>query len=263
MADRRRPSPSLLEYGVLPGQASRNDAIPTAVPGLLEVVRRTTRLLPTSISRAFMAEPETATLAVASLPSSDDLERANSFAREPFLLEGEDAATALAPGTPRRRALDSVLAELDEGHKVPSTTLAPPLVAAAGPRPPALPGRAGAGRRHRAVGPPGRRAVRHADRAAGRGAAQRQRASPTAPSPTSRSSSPPRACPARRSSRRSCARRRTATRIPSTGRIPTRRSPRTSTTPTPPSASGSSTPPAPARPSPRSASSRRRGPAAS
>ena len=68
-----------------------------------------------------MAEPETATLAVASLPSSDDLERANSFTREPFLLEGEDAATALAVGTPRRRALDSVLAELDEGHKVPST----------------------------------------------------------------------------------------------------------------------------------------------
>ena len=55
-----------------------------------------------------MAEPETATLTVASLPSSDDLERATSFTREPFLLEGEDAATALAPGTPRRRALDSV-----------------------------------------------------------------------------------------------------------------------------------------------------------
>src|SRR5215208_1299895 len=68
-----------------------------------------------------MAEPETATLAVASLPSSDDLERAASFTREPFLLEGGDAATALAPGTPRRRALDSVLVELDEGHKVPST----------------------------------------------------------------------------------------------------------------------------------------------
>src|SRR3954449_7496651 len=68
-----------------------------------------------------MAEPETATLAVASLPSSDDLERAASFTREPFLLEGEDAATALAPGTPRRRALDAALAELDEGHKVPST----------------------------------------------------------------------------------------------------------------------------------------------
>ena len=68
-----------------------------------------------------MAEPETATLAVAPLPSSDDLERAGAFAREPFLLEGEDAATALAAGTPRRRALDAALAELDEGAKVPST----------------------------------------------------------------------------------------------------------------------------------------------
>src|SRR4051795_3825829 len=68
-----------------------------------------------------MAEPETATLAVAPLPSSDDLERATSFTREPFLLEGEDAATALAPGTPRRRALDSALAELDEGAKLPPT----------------------------------------------------------------------------------------------------------------------------------------------
>jgi ribonuclease E len=68
-----------------------------------------------------MAEPETATLAVAPLPSSDDLERASAFTREPFLLEGEEVETALAPGTPRRRALDSALAELDEGAKVPST----------------------------------------------------------------------------------------------------------------------------------------------
>ncbi len=68
-----------------------------------------------------MAEPETATLAVASLPSSDDLERVASFTREPFLLEGEDAASALAPGTPRRKAFDSALAELTEGAKVPST----------------------------------------------------------------------------------------------------------------------------------------------
>src|SRR4029453_9898689 len=75
----------------------------------------------TSISRAFMAEPETATLAVAPIPSSDDLERAASFTREPFLLEGEDPSTALAPSTPRRQALDGALAELDEGATVPST----------------------------------------------------------------------------------------------------------------------------------------------
>ncbi|MDP9133277.1 MAG: hypothetical protein M3N56_00425, partial [Actinomycetota bacterium] len=43
------------------------------------------------------------------------------FTREPFLLEGEDVATALAPGTPRRNALDAALVELDEGAKFPST----------------------------------------------------------------------------------------------------------------------------------------------
>src|SRR5215213_7378104 len=68
-----------------------------------------------------MAEPETATLAVAPIPSSDDLERAASFTREPFLLEGEDASVALAPGTPRRAALDWALSELAEGREVPST----------------------------------------------------------------------------------------------------------------------------------------------
>ena len=54
-----------------------------------------------------MAEPDTATLAVAPLPSSDDLERAEAFAREPFLLEGEDAAVVPGPGhaAPRRARL--------------------------------------------------------------------------------------------------------------------------------------------------------------
>src|ERR687894_182970 len=68
-----------------------------------------------------MAEPETATLAVAPIPSSDDLERAATFTREPFLLEGEDPAVALAPGAPRRAALDWALSELAEGRDVPST----------------------------------------------------------------------------------------------------------------------------------------------
>src|SRR5918997_1692639 len=68
-----------------------------------------------------MAEPETAALAVAPIPSSDDLERAATFPREPFLLEGEDPAVALAPGAPRRAALDWALSELAEGRDVPST----------------------------------------------------------------------------------------------------------------------------------------------
>ena len=53
-------------------------------------------------------------------PTSADLERAAKFTREPFLFDGEDAATALAPGSPRRVALDASLAELDAGLKVPS-----------------------------------------------------------------------------------------------------------------------------------------------
>ncbi len=51
--------------------------------------------------------------------SSDQIERAREFAREPFLLEGE-GPEALAPGTPRRRALDAALAEIEDGLENPS-----------------------------------------------------------------------------------------------------------------------------------------------
>ena len=60
-------------------------------------------------------------LAAASLPSSADIARAEKFVRERFLHEGEDAAVALAPGSPRRRALELALAELKGGAKHPST----------------------------------------------------------------------------------------------------------------------------------------------
>jgi ribonuclease E len=52
--------------------------------------------------------------------SGEDLRRAEEFAREPLVLEGEDAATALAEGTTRRAALNAALAELDAGHTEPS-----------------------------------------------------------------------------------------------------------------------------------------------
>ncbi|HKG36306.1 MAG TPA: DEAD/DEAH box helicase family protein [Solirubrobacterales bacterium] len=55
----------------------------------------------------------------AAVPSSADIERAAEFAREPFLLEGEDPAV-LAPGTARRHALDAALAEIDGGAETPS-----------------------------------------------------------------------------------------------------------------------------------------------
>src|SRR4051794_30139931 len=55
----------------------------------------------------------------AKAPSSADIERAREFAREPFLLEGETPKD-LAVGTPRRRALDAALAEIEEGREAPS-----------------------------------------------------------------------------------------------------------------------------------------------
>src|SRR3954468_5709304 len=55
----------------------------------------------------------------ATLPSIDEIERAAAFTREPFVLEGEDPS-ALFPGSPRRRALDDALAEIEAGEKAPS-----------------------------------------------------------------------------------------------------------------------------------------------
>jgi hypothetical protein len=70
-----------------------------------------------------MAEPTSVALAAASIPSSADISSAEKLVRERFLHDGEDPAVALAPGTPRRRALDQALAELQEDPKTknPST----------------------------------------------------------------------------------------------------------------------------------------------
>src|SRR5215210_2805224 len=67
-----------------------------------------------------MAEPTPVADLATTIPSPDDLERAERFTREPFLFEGEDPAVALAPGSARRVALDSALAELDAGATHPS-----------------------------------------------------------------------------------------------------------------------------------------------
>jgi ribonuclease E len=52
--------------------------------------------------------------------SADDLKRAEEFAREPFVLEGESPEVALAPGSARRSALDEALNELADGRGEPS-----------------------------------------------------------------------------------------------------------------------------------------------
>jgi superfamily II DNA or RNA helicase len=51
--------------------------------------------------------------------SEADLDRVREFSREPILLEGETIAD-LVPGSARRRAVDSALAELAEGRETPS-----------------------------------------------------------------------------------------------------------------------------------------------
>ncbi|MDP9385300.1 MAG: DEAD/DEAH box helicase family protein, partial [Actinomycetota bacterium] len=56
----------------------------------------------------------------ASPPSTDDIERVQSFTREPFVFEGEDIADALAPGGPRRHGFDAALAEIAAGAQRPS-----------------------------------------------------------------------------------------------------------------------------------------------
>jgi superfamily II DNA/RNA helicase len=70
--------------------------------------------------KAVLAQPTSATAAVASIPDPADIERAAAFALEPFLFEDEDPRAALAPGTARRVALDRALEELDAGAKRPS-----------------------------------------------------------------------------------------------------------------------------------------------
>jgi ribonuclease E len=47
--------------------------------------------------------------------------RAEAWAGEPFLRDGEDTAVSLAPGTSRRRALDDALVEIEGGRREPSS----------------------------------------------------------------------------------------------------------------------------------------------
>jgi ribonuclease E len=70
--------------------------------------------------QSFMAE-STSVAAPAALPTPEQIAQAERFTRELFLHPGEEPAQALAPGGPRRRALDRVLMELEDGLVVPST----------------------------------------------------------------------------------------------------------------------------------------------
>ncbi|TMM12411.1 MAG: hypothetical protein E6F98_08255, partial [Actinobacteria bacterium] len=63
---------------------------------------------------------QTTTFAEATDPLAAAAYRAEAWAGEPFLRDGEDPAQALAPGTARRLALDEAIAEIDGGHRTPS-----------------------------------------------------------------------------------------------------------------------------------------------
>src|SRR3954468_8149177 len=63
-------------------------------------------------------QPTTLSEAADALASS--AYRAETWAGEPFLYDGEEVEKALAPGTARRRALDEAIAELDAGKPRPS-----------------------------------------------------------------------------------------------------------------------------------------------
>src|SRR5919198_3285897 len=67
-----------------------------------------------------MADTSPVAVEATLVPSTDDIERAARFTREPFLTEGEDPAVTLAPGSARRRALDAARGEIGAGLSVPS-----------------------------------------------------------------------------------------------------------------------------------------------
>ena len=120
--------------------------------------------------RACMAESTAVALAAASIPSSAEITRAEKLVRERFLHEGEDAAVALAPGSPRRRALDRRWLRWTKAPSIPrppggATSRCCSASSGCSPR------TSQARRRHGPLRPPGRCAVGHAHRAAGRGAA--------------------------------------------------------------------------------------------
>ncbi|HKT44348.1 MAG TPA: DEAD/DEAH box helicase family protein [Gaiellaceae bacterium] len=64
---------------------------------------------------------QTTTFAEATDPLAAAAYRAETWAGEPFLRDGEDPGQVLAAGTARRRALDEAIAEMDDGRRAPST----------------------------------------------------------------------------------------------------------------------------------------------
>jgi ribonuclease E len=76
-------------------------------------------LLDAASMQEIKEQPTTASEATDGLMA--DALRAEAWAGEPFIREGEDPAKVLAPGTSRRRALDDALAEIEGEQRTPSS----------------------------------------------------------------------------------------------------------------------------------------------
>ena len=145
-----------------------------------------------------MADSMSAAAEAAPIPDQAAIERAEAFTRERFVHDGEDARRRARPWlrpAPRARGR----AARDRCRRDGAVDeVAPALRAAARPRARAQRGRAAPGRRRAAEPPPGRRALGHADRAAGRRPERprpRRRRPPSRCSPSTTSPSPRRPPP--------------------------------------------------------------------
>jgi ribonuclease E len=67
-----------------------------------------------------LAHPTPVAVAATSVPTPEEISRAEKFTREAFVHAGESPERALAPGTARRRALEAALEEIDSGAEHPT-----------------------------------------------------------------------------------------------------------------------------------------------
>src|SRR5205085_1037821 len=115
-----RPRPELPNRLTPP---SRRVCLLTAQPAQGTCERAPFEVLQHDRRAAYMQEAtqDPTIVSVAADPLAAAAYRAEAWAGEPFLRDGENVAEVLAPGTARRRALDDALAEIDAGRPRPSS----------------------------------------------------------------------------------------------------------------------------------------------
>src|SRR5579875_2103056 len=117
LAIRERPADLLKWFVGSRGAGIASEVSPSRPPERTPLSSRSTFHRGSLISPANLTSPMGVTTP---LPSPDAIARAELLTRERFVYEGESLEEALAPGSPRRRALDAALAEVAEGRRSPS-----------------------------------------------------------------------------------------------------------------------------------------------